>query len=99
MANTSFNADDDLKKYIEDLMKSTGLNKSQVIIQLCTKGRVSNRSKIQKNQIEILYNANVIRNELNYISSHLSTNKVIDILVLKSLIIIEKYLEEITYGK
>lgn len=99
MANISLRCDDDLKKHIKDLSRSTGLNMSQVIIQLCTKGRISNRSKIQKNQIEILYNANVIRNELNHISSHISENKVIDILVLESLINIEQYLKEITYGK
>lgn len=99
MTTISLRSDDDFKKFIKKTSDSTGLNMSQVIIQLCTKGRISNRSKIQKNQIEILYNANMIRNELNYISSHLSKNKVIDILVLKSLIKIEQYLEEITHGK
>ena len=99
MTSINFRCTEEFKEHIQKLSKSMGLTQTDLIIKLCLDARVSDISKRHKNQVEILYNVNAVRNELNKISSYVSTKNVLDEIALESLIIIEKFIEDAMHGK
>jgi len=99
MARITLSCTDNFKTYVKESSDSKGISVSKLIIELCTNGRITDASKRQKNQIEILYNLNVIRNEIYKISDHICGDDMVDIIALESLLVLENFIKEIINGK
>jgi len=99
MTSINFRCTKEFKANIIKLSHSMGLTQTDLIIKLCLDGRVSDISKQHRNQVEILYNVNAVRYELNKVSSYISTKNVLDEIALESLIVIEKFIEDAMHGK